>query len=286
MRGYLKPLHGSRKICKNRPLLKSLKIEKIYMKYIIDTSKKTLCIEDEQSEDTKTIELYSNEAFALISKQWLKVGWNQKYSYTFSWMGRPMIQLPEDMIRYQEVIFKTMPDVILETGIAHGGSLVYSASLCKTIGKGRVIGIDIDIRPHNRAAIESHELSPWITLIEGSSTNPEIVKKVKSLIQLNENTLVMLDSNHSKQHVFEELEAYHDLVPRGGYIVATDGIMQEVYDAPRGKSSWFEDNPIAAVKDFIQKHPEFIIDQPHWPFNESYLKENVTHWPCAWLRRI
>ena len=109
---------------------------------------------------------------------WVKVGWNQKYPYTFSWMGRPIIQLPEDLIRTQELIYKLRPDVIVETGVAHGGSLVFYAGLCTAIGNGRVIGIDVEIRKHNRAAIEAHEMFPRIELIEGDSVSPEIIKQV------------------------------------------------------------------------------------------------------------
>src|SRR6478672_6892783 len=122
------------------------------MKLIIDTSEKTLTRETEG--ERHTVALYSKEAFELLSRQWLKVGWNQKYPYSFSWMGRPLIQIPEDMIRAQEVVYRLRPDVIIETGVAHGGSLIFYASLCKTIGNGRVIGIDVEIRPHNRRALE------------------------------------------------------------------------------------------------------------------------------------
>jgi len=125
------------------------------MKLTIDTTAKVLIQEVEGK--SRTINLYSKEAFELISHQWLKIGWNQKYSYTFTWMGRPIIQLPEDMIRAQEVIFRVKPDAIIETGVAHGGSLIFYASLCKIMGRGRVIGVDIEIRPHNRRAIEEHE---------------------------------------------------------------------------------------------------------------------------------
>ena len=112
------------------------------------------------------------EAFAAISRAWLRAGWDTKYVYGFSWMGRPIIQLPEDMIRIQEVIFRVKPDVIIETGIAHGGSLIYYASLCEAMDHGRIIGVDVEIRPHNRAAIEAHDLFDRITMIEGSSTDP------------------------------------------------------------------------------------------------------------------
>lgn len=253
------------------------------MRLIIDTTEGILIqdIEGHQS----ILGLYTKEAFELISQQWLKVGWNQKYSYTFSWMGRPLIQLPEDMVRIQEVIYRVKPDVIIETGIAHGGSLVLYASLCKVMAKGRVIGIDIDIRPHNRQAIETHRLFPLITLIEGDSTAPEVVNWVKSLVRPREVVMVILDSDHSNQHVLAELEAYHDLVTPGSFIVATDGIMKELHDVPRGKPEWVWDNPAVAAEEFERKHPEFVLEHPAWPFNESELNQNITYWPGAWLRR-
>lgn len=254
------------------------------MKLLIDTDNKTLNISD-QGRD-RQLPLYSKEAFELISDVWLKVGWNEKYPYTFSWLGRPIIQLPEDMIRIQEVIYRIKPDVILETGIAHGGSLIYSASLCKIMGKGRVIGVDIEIRPHNRKAIEAHELFSYITLIEGSSTAGDIVAQVKSLIQPSDTVLVILDSNHTKQHVLDELDAYHDVVTPGSYIVATDGSMKDLHDVPRGQPEWAWDNPTAAAEEFACKHPEFVIEQPGWVFNESVLDRNISHWPGAWLRRV
>lgn len=253
------------------------------MKLMIDTDRKQVTVEDDGT--TRTLELYSREAFELISRQWLKVGWNQKYPYTFSWLGRPIIQIPEDMIRFQEVIYRVKPDVILETGVAHGGSLVYSASLCKLIGRGRVIGVDIEIRPHNRRAIEAHEFSPYITLVEGGSTDPTTVAKVRSLVNPNEIVLVVLDSCHTKAHVLQELEAYHDMVIPGSYIVATDGSMKDLHDVPRGRPEWINDNPAAAALEFVARHPDFVIEQPAWPFNESELAENISHWPCAWLRR-
>ncbi|AFY80280.1 cephalosporin hydroxylase family protein [Oscillatoria acuminata] len=253
------------------------------MKLIIDTDTQQLI----QEIDGKQIclDLYSKQSFELISQQWVKVGWNQKYPYTFSWMGRPIIQLPEDMIRIQEAIYRVQPDVIIETGVAHGGSLIYYASLCKAIDKGRVIGIDIEIRPHNRKAIEAHELFPYITLVEGNSIEPELVHQVKSTVKPGETVMVILDSCHTKAHVLAELEAYADLVTPGSYLVATDGIMKEVSDVPRGQAEWHCDNPTAAAAEFVQQHPEFILKQPEWPFNESELTENVTHWPEAWLQR-
>lgn len=253
------------------------------MKLILDTEAKTLTMDD--AGQSKVLDLYSKAAFEVISREWVRVGWNQKYQYTFSWMGRPVIQLPEDMIRMQEAIFQIKPDVIIETGVAHGGSLIFYSSLCKAMEKGRVIGIDIEIRPHNRAAIEAHPLSDRITLIEGSSTAPEIVAQVKSLVKPGETVLVILDSNHTYAHVADELEAYADLVTPGSYIVATDGIMYDLADVPRGTPEWATDNPTWAARDFAAKHSEFVIEQPAWPFNESGLDQNITHWPEAWLKR-
>jgi len=253
------------------------------MKLIIDTDAATVTIEEHGA--VREINLYSKEAFEAISRQWVRVGWNQKYQYNFSWMGRPIIQLPEDMIRMQEVVYRVKPDVIIETGVAHGGSLVYYASLCKAMGIGRVIGIDIEIRPLNRQAIEAHELFEYITLVEGSSTAPEIVDHVKKMVRSGETVLVILDSNHTKQHVSEELEAYHDLVTAGSYIVATDGIMKDLFDVPRGARDWDWDHPTAAAAEFAQNHFDFVLEQPKWPFSESDLSENITHWPGAWLRK-
>ena len=231
------------------------------------------------------LSLEDPEAFELISRAWLRAGWETKYVYGFSWLGRPVIQLPEDMIRIQEVIYDIKPDVIVETGVAHGGSLIFYASLCTAIGKGRVIGIDIDIRPHNHAAIEEHRLSPLISLVEGSSIDPDIVQSVKDQIGAAESVLVLLDSNHLKDHVLAELEAYSPLVSPGSYIVACDGIMQHVVGAARTTEDWSWNNPISAVNEFIAKYPEFECEEPAWPFNEGKLTERVTYWPKAFLRK-
>lgn len=254
------------------------------MKLIIDTDNKKLSqIITNASE--RTIDLYSKEAFELISHQWLKIGWNQKYSYTFSWMGRPIIQLPEDLVRIQEVIYQVKPDIIIESGVAHGGSLIFYASLCKSMEKGRVIGIDIEIRSHNRKAIEAHEMFSYITLVEGSSTEPIIVDYVKGQIKPEEKVMVILDSCHTKQHVLNELEAYCNIITPGSYIIATDGVMKDLFDTPRGRPEYIEDNPAAAAAEFANRHPEFELKQPNWLFNESELTKNVTYWPGAWLRR-
>jgi cephalosporin hydroxylase len=253
------------------------------MKLTIDTEVRTLTYE---CDGEKTIDLYSTEAFRILSDQWVSVGWNQKYPYTFSWMGRPIIQLPEDLIRIQEVIYRLKPDVIVETGVAHGGSLIFYAGLCKAMEQGRIIGVDIEIRKHNREAIESHELFSFIDLVEGGSTDETTVETVRSMIKPDEKVLVILDSCHTREHVLAELKAYHSLVCPGSYMVATDGVMRQVADVPRGQPDWEEDNPTEAAQDFLKLHDNFVLEQPEWPFNESELSENVTHWPGAWLRRV
>ena len=235
--------------------------------------------------DGTKLSLDDPKAFSIISDAWLRAGWDTKYVYGFSWLGRPVIQLPEDMLRIQEVIYDIKPDVIVETGIAHGGSLIFYASLCTAIGKGRVIGIDIEIRPHNRVAIEEHRLSPLISLVEGSSIDTNIVQSVQHRIGPAETVLVLLDSNHLMDHVIAELEAYSPLVSPGSYIVACDGIMQHVAGASRTSEDWSWNNPISAVNEFIATHPEFECIEPAWPFNEGKVKDRVTYWPKAFLRK-
>jgi cephalosporin hydroxylase len=251
------------------------------MHIVIDTTEKTLTADD------RRLNLYSKEAFELISGLWLKTSWNQKYSYTFTWLGRPIIQHPEDLVRLQEVIFTLRPDVIIETGVAHGGSLIFYASLLKAMGtQGRVVGIDIEIRPQNRKAIESHELANYISLIEGDSVSSEVIARACDLVRPADTVLVILDSNHTKAHVLRELEAYAPLVSPNSYIVATDGIMGLIYDTPRGKPEWDWDNPTQAAHEFAARHAEFVLDEPKWRFNESELDRTITAWPGAWLKRV
>lgn len=229
--------------------------------------------------------LGSAQAFALISKAWLRSGWDAKYVYSFSWMGRPIIQLPEDMLRIQEVIYQVRPDVLIETGVAHGGSLMFYASLFKVMGRGRVVGVDIEIRPHNRAAIEAHDLYSYLTLIEGDSTAPAVVAQVRQQVKAGETVMVVLDSCHSKAHVLAELEAYAPLVTPGSYIVATDGIMHWLGQAPRTQDDWSWNNPKNAADAFAAQHPEFEQSPPTFPFNEGQITDMVTYWPGAWLKR-
>jgi len=256
------------------------------MRLSIDMDANELAVHD--GDTSRVLDLYSDEAFEVISDLWVKVGWNQRYSYTFSWLGRPIIQLPEDMVRTQEVIHRIRPDVIVETGVAHGGSLVFYASLFAAMGRpdGRVIGVDIRIRPSNRAAIEAHPLFRHIELVEGSSTDPGVVRDVTARIRPGDRVMVILDSDHSKGHVTEELQAYGALVSPGSYLVATDGVMKQLAQVPYGEASWGWDNPVDAVTEFAAHHPEFVLEQPEWPFNESGLRRNITHWPQAWLRRV
>lgn len=253
------------------------------MKLSVDTAVRTLSLES--GDGVRELDLFSPEAFAVLSDLWVKVGWDQKHCYTFSWMGRPIIQLPDDMLRIQEAIWSVQPDLVIETGVAHGGSLIYYASIFQVMGKGRVVGVDIEIRPHNRAAIEAHPLASAITLIEASSTAPEALEQVRACVRPGDKVMVILDSDHSFAHVAKELEAYAPLVSPGSYIVATDGVQRAVADTPRGKPEWVEDNPADAAEVFARAHPEFELSPPAWPFNESPLREGPTHWPSAWLRR-
>jgi len=254
------------------------------MKLTLDDISGEMIVEQEGVETR--LNLYSKPAFELLSSAWVKLGWNLKYTYTFSWLGRPVIQLPEDLVRLQEVVYRLKPDVVIETGVAHGGSLVFFASLLQLIGKGRVIGVEVDLRPHNRREIESHELSGLIDLVDGDSVDPGVVERVAARVPSGASVLVFLDSCHTKDHVLAELESYHRLVTPGSYIVATDGVMREVATVPRGDREWTWNNPTEAAIDFARAHPEFVLERPPWVFSESELTEPVTHWPGAWLRRV
>jgi cephalosporin hydroxylase len=248
----------------------------------IDLDKRIVTVRNGAQEHS--YDLGTPEAFGVISKAWLNTGWDNKYVYGFTWMGRPIIQLPEDMIRIQEVIHSVRPDVIIETGVAHGGSLIYYASLCKLLERGRVIGVDLDIRPHNRIAIEKHPLSPLITLVEGSSIDPPVVAKVKAETASAESVLVLLDSCHSKAHVLAELRAYAPLVNPGSYIVAMDGIMGEVVGGRNAQPDWNWNNPRQAALEFVKEDANFQIEEPAFPFNEGNITQRVTYWPGAFVK--
>jgi len=234
----------------------------------------------------RTMGLGTPEAFEAVSAAWLRCGWDTKYVYGFSWLGRPVIQLPEDLVRAQELVWRVRPDVIVETGVAHGGSLVFYASLFAAIGHGRVIGVDVATRAQNREAILSHPLAPRISLVDGSSIDPRTVAAVKAMIEPDEQVMVVLDSKHTRAHVRAELEQYAPLVRPGGYIVVCDGIMADFADTPRGRPEWVSDNPVAAVQDFLRTGEDFVQEEPAFPFNEGAVRSRVTYWPRCYLRRL
>jgi cephalosporin hydroxylase len=250
----------------------------------VDTEAATVHVED--GARSRTIPFGDPEAFTLVSKAWLRVGWDAKDVYRFTWLGRPVIQLPEDLIRLQEAVYATKPDAIVETGIAHGGSLVFFASLCELLGHGSVVGVDIEIRAHNRAAIEAHPLFHRITLVEGDSTDAGTFESVRAAVAGAERVFVLLDSNHSKEHVLQELRLYGPLVSVGSYIVAADAIMRDVVGAPRTEADWDVNNPGAAVDDFLAEDDRFVREEPPRLFDESQVERSVTYWQGGWLRRI
>jgi cephalosporin hydroxylase len=255
------------------------------MRYTIDDACNRLTLEPPEGE-AHELDLYSPAALEILTRLWLRAGWAARDSYQFTWAGRPIIQLPHDILRYQELIWQVRPDVIVETGVAHGGSLLLSASLCRLAGNGRVIGVDIEIRPANRAAIEGHIMGDLITLIEGSSIDPGVVRSVFDQIRPGETALVSLDSNHAKSHVAAELEAYFSLVTPGSYIVVADGIMRELGNVPGGSAEWIWNNPLDAVREFLVAHPEFQNADPQPMFDESRGGSRPTYWPGGYLKRL
>ncbi|MFY7787049.1 MAG: cephalosporin hydroxylase family protein [Thermoflexibacteraceae bacterium] len=185
-----------------------------------------------------------------------------QYSYNFTWMGRPIVQYPQDMIAMQEIIWRIQPDLIIETGIAHGGSLIYYASLLELIGKGEVLGIDIDIREHNRAEIEKHPMAKRINMIQGSSIAPEVIAQVQAKAEGKKTVLVVLDSNHTHEHVLAELKLYAPFVSVGSYIVAFDTVVEDVPQEFEWNRPWgVGDNPKTAVWEFLKTNTDFEIDK-------------------------
>jgi cephalosporin hydroxylase len=190
-----------------------------------------------------------------------------QYSYNFSWLGRPIIQYPQDILAMQELIWSVKPDLIIETGIAHGGSLIFSASMlelnaaCGGPKDGEVLAIDIDIRAHNRAAIEAHPMSKRISMLQGSSIAPEIVSQVNSRAARKQRVMVCLDSNHTHDHVLAELRAYAPLTSLGSYCVVFDTIVEDVPAKLITNRPWSPgNNPKTAVWEYLKTHPEFEID--------------------------
>jgi cephalosporin hydroxylase len=213
-----------------------------------------------------------------LSRIWLREITPHRYAYNFSWLGRPLIQLPQDMAALQELVWSVKPDLIIEAGIAHGGSLIMHASFlamldyCDAVEAGepldvkdpkrRVLGLDIDIRSHNRAAIEAHPMSNRIDMIQGSSISNEVIEQVRKRANDHQCVLVILDSNHTHEHVLAELEAYAPLVSPGSYCVVFDTLLEDMPDSLIHDRPWKKgNNPKTAVREFLEAHPEFKIDK-------------------------
>ena len=195
------------------------------------------------------------------SIKWIEDVSKFNYSYNFNWLGRPIIQFPQDMIAIQEIIWKVKPDLVIETGIAHGGSLIFSASILEIIGKGQVLGIDIDIREHNKIEIEKHPMSKRIKMIEGSSIDKKIANQVYKLAKGKKTILVILDSNHTHEHVLKELELYSPLVTKDSYLVVFDTVIENMPENSFPDRSWDKgNNPKTAVWEFLKNNNRFKID--------------------------
>jgi cephalosporin hydroxylase len=220
----------------------------------------------------------TNEPLKLAAGRFLRESIDAKYSYNFHWLGRPIIQYPQDMVAMQELVWRIKPDLIIETGIAHGGSLILSASLLalldleEAIAEGetidprksrrKVLGVDIDIRAHNRDAIEQHSMSSRIQMIQGSSIASEVIEQVRRVAADHQRIMVCLDSNHTHAHVLAELEAYAPLVSSGSYCIVFDTVVEDlpaaaIHDRPWGPG----DNPKTAVWKYLETHPEYVIDK-------------------------
>ncbi|MFK0314282.1 cephalosporin hydroxylase family protein [Pseudomonas sp. NPDC090233] len=202
----------------------------------------------------------SNAALCELAQTFYNESAKHKYTYHFSWMGRPIIQLPQDMVAMQELIWKLKPDLIIECGIAHGGSIIYYASMMELVGHGEVLGIDLDIRPHNREAIESHPMFKRISMIEGSSIDPAIVEQVRALAE-GKKVMVVLDSNHTHEHVLAELRAYAPLVSQDCYCVVMDTVVEDMPSDAFPNRPWgVGDNPRTAVWAYLKETEDFVID--------------------------
>lgn len=239
----------------------------------------------------------NNKALNLAAQTFVAESILPQYSYNFEWLGRPIIQYPQDVVAMQEIVWQVRPDLIIETGVAHGGSLIFSASMlalldvCDAIEQNKiidpskstrkVIAVDIDIRAHNRAAIEEHPMASRIQMIQGSSIVPEIVEQVKKIAAGYRTVLVCLDSNHTHEHVFKELNAYAPLVTKGSYCVVFDTIVEDLPKEMFANRPWGPgNNPKTAVWEYVKTHPEFEIDK------SIQHKLLITVAPDGWLRRI
>jgi cephalosporin hydroxylase len=186
------------------------------------------------------------------------------YSYLWTWLGVPIIQMPADIIATQEIIWRTKPDIIIETGVARGGSVLFLASMLELIGKGKVIGVDVDIRAHNRHSIETHKFAKRITLVEGGSTDPSTMEIVKGHIKPGDSVMVILDSDHSYQHVLSECRLYGDLVTKDQYMIVADTLVGHLNEdeAPKKRSKlWFKGNdPLTAANEYLDENKKFAVD--------------------------
>jgi len=204
-----------------------------------------------------------DDSFRLLSRKWLEYSVRQKYSYNFKWMGRPVIQYPQDLVALQEIIWQTRPDFIIETGIAHGGSLIFHASILELLGgEGKVLGIDIDIRSHNKREIENHPMYKRISMLEGSSIDKDIIAQVYKQAEKKKSIMVILDSLHTHDHVLEELKLYSPLVHKNNYLVVLDTLIEfmpaDAYpDRPWGPGN----NPSSATQEFLQNNKRFVVDK-------------------------
>jgi cephalosporin hydroxylase len=228
-----------------------------------------------------------NTELVEIASSFTKASFEPKYSYHFSWLGRPIIQYPQDMIAMQELIWSIQPDLIIETGIAHGGSLIFSASMlelnaiCGGSQDAEVLAVDIDIREHNREAIEAHPMFKRISMIQGSSIDPEIVERVKTKAAGKQKILVFLDSNHTHDHVLAELEAYAPLTSVGSYCVVFDTLVEDLPADMFGNRPWGPgNNPKTAARAYLKTHSEFEIDR------SIQHKLLITVAPDGYLKRV
>jgi cephalosporin hydroxylase len=224
------------------------------------------------------IDIYSDDGFRILSDLWTRAGWQHRTYRDLSWMGVPIWQLPQDLMMMHELIWKVRPDVIVETGLAHGGSAVFYASTLELMGHGHVISVEWEIPQPVQTALLAHPMSPRMTQIQGNSIDDDIVARVREMIEPGAKVLVALDSKHTRAHVRRELEQYAPLVGPGSYIVVFDGNMVSLADAPDGKPEWVTDNPATAAQEFLAEHPEFEPD-PH--FNRL----GATYCPEGFLRR-
>ena len=234
----------------------------------------------------RTLAFDTPEAFEALSAAWLRCGRDVMHVHNFTWLGRPLIQLPEDLLRMQEFLWRTQPDVLVQTGVAHGGSLVFYASVLAALGHGRVVGVDLDIAANDRAAIEAHPMAPHIALIEGSSICPRTLAAVRTHIACAEQVVIVLDSDHAERRLDAELEAYAPLVPPGGQMVVRDGILANVAGGPHMDTVRACDGPGGAIDAFLAAHPEFAHEKPGWLSDQRSSRGRMTYWPRCFLRRV